>query len=57
MYGLNMSAGTKKWPLSRGGCLQRFNFISKNFQRVSSAGCKESHFYSLPFGKGEASIY
>ena len=24
---------------------------------LSGAGCKENHFYSLPFGQAEASIY
>ena len=24
---------------------------------VASSGCKESHFYSLPFGQAEANIY
>ena len=25
--------------------------------KMSNAGCKENHFYSLPFGQTEASIY
>ena len=27
------------------------------FQGTGPTGCKESHFYSLPFGQAEASIY
>ena len=30
--------------------------VGTNFKTTES-GCKENHFYSLPFGQAEASIY
>ena len=34
-------------------------FLAKENPNVEKAlsGCKENHFYSLPFGQAEASIY
>ena len=32
-------------------------FLSVRAYKVHLTGCKESHFYSLPFGLAEASIY
>ena len=32
-------------------------FQSADQLRMYSAGCKENHFYSLPFGQAEASTY
>ena len=29
----------------------------REFCVVNRAGCKENHFYSLPFGQAEANIY
>ena len=31
--------------------------INKLLPNVQKAGCKESHFYSLPFRQAEANIY
>ena len=34
----------------------RFSLAPKT-RPSESAGCKENHFYSLPFGQAEANIY
>ena len=37
--------------------LQSNKEFVKRSKHFPSAGCKESHFYSLPFGQAEANIY
>ena len=31
--------------------------LKKEREKNDRSGCKENHFYSLPFGQAEASIY
>ena len=43
LAGLSLRAGGLEFPLAT--------------MSVAPTGCKENHFYSLPFGQAEASIY